>query len=80
MPTNIESFEKETIETIEQRFESLWNCVTQRGIDRELLIRRSLLSPATCCLINPDLELTVEKSFVLTRTLSGRLRQKYDLV
>ncbi|MDD5452301.1 MAG: hypothetical protein PHT49_10445 [Desulfovibrionales bacterium] len=33
------------------------------GIDRKLLLSRGMLSPATCCLINPDVEKTVERRF-----------------
>jgi len=41
---------------------------------------RSLLSPATCCLINPDKEKTVEKAFQLTKDLSTHLRNQYKLL
>jgi hypothetical protein len=34
-----------------------------KGIDRELLLSRAMLSPATCCLVNPDREKTVERAF-----------------
>jgi len=47
------------------------------GIDRKFLLSRSMLSPATCCLINPDLEKTVEKAFTTIRELSRQLREKY---
>jgi hypothetical protein len=36
-----------------------------------------MLSPATCCLINPDGEKTVEAAFVMINALSVRLREKY---
>jgi len=38
-----------------------------------------LISPATCCLVNPDGEKTVEKAFVVVREVSRRLREKYKL-
>jgi len=38
-----------------------------------------MLSPATCCLINPDGEITVEKAFGTIRDLSRRLRDRYGL-
>jgi hypothetical protein len=42
-------------------------------------LSRSLLSPATCCLVNPDGEKTVEAAFEMIRRLSEQLREKYRL-
>ena len=77
VPTNFEPFEKEQIITLEKRFESIWDTLIKKGIDRDILIAQSLLSPATCCLVNPDKELTVEKAFLMINELSKRLREKY---
>ena len=79
VPTNIEPFEKEGIDSLEKRLVNLWKSLVKKGIDLEFLISRSLLSPATCCLVNPDKEKTVEKAFVLTNHLSAKLREKYKL-
>ena len=79
IPTNIEPFEKETIASIESRLKSLWEKLTKSGIDRELLLSQSMLSPATCCLVNSDREGTVEKAFALTKQLSAKLRAEYCL-
>lgn len=76
-PTNFEPFEKENMETLEKRLEDLWLVLGRKGIDRDFLLSRSLLSPATCCLVNPDRERTVEKAFEMIRELSMRLREKY---
>ena len=76
VPTNFEPFEMENIHTLEERLTSLWDFLGKKGIDREFLLSRSLLSPATCCLVNPDGEKTVEKAFSLVRELSARLRDK----
>jgi hypothetical protein len=54
----------------------MWTGLDKKGIDREFIISRSMLSPATCCLVSPDGEKTVEKAFELTRELSLRLREK----
>ncbi|MCJ7683850.1 MAG: hypothetical protein MUO68_06105 [Desulfobacteraceae bacterium] len=51
----------------------------KNGIDLEFLLSRSMLSPATCCLVNPDGEKTVEKAFKMIKQLSERLRVKYEL-
>ncbi|MDY6934999.1 MAG: hypothetical protein SVZ03_12365 [Spirochaetota bacterium] len=77
VPTNIEPFEREGIDSLEKKITDIWNNLDQVGIDRQFLISKSLLSPATCCLINPDGEKTVEKAFSLVKQLSLQLRDKY---
>jgi hypothetical protein len=79
MPTNIEPFEKESLNTLEVILENVWSVLSKKSIDRDLLIFRSLLSPATCCLVNPDKEKTVEKAFVQIKEFSKKLREKYRL-
>jgi hypothetical protein len=37
------------------------------------------LAPATCNLLNPDKEKTVEKAFEVLRELSRKIREKYGL-
>ena len=65
--------------SLEKRLEEVWTRLHDKGIDREFLLSRSLLSPATCCLVNPDGEKTVEKAFKVIRHLSESLRGKYHL-
>ena len=65
--------------SLENRLEDVWQRLTAKGIDFDFLLSRSLLSPATCCLVNPDGEKTVEASFSLIQALSTRLREKYRL-
>ena len=79
VPTNFEPFENENLDSLEERLETLWRELSRNGIDREFLFSRSLLSPATCCLVNPDGEKTVEKAFTTIIDLSSRLREKYGL-
>ena len=80
VPTNVEPFEQENIGSLKHRLEHLWKIIEKSGIDLELLLSRSMLSPATCCLINPDGEKTVEKAFGMVRKLSSELRAKYGLL
>lgn len=80
VPTGFETFEKENIQSLIHRLEETWNVLAKRGIDMRLLLEKSLLSPATCCLVNPDKEKTVEKAFETIKLLSGELREKYLLV
>ena len=77
VPTNFEPFETETINTLGERLEEVWNFLANKGIDREFLISRSLISPATCCLVNPDGEKTVEKAFRIVKELSRLLKEQY---
>ncbi len=78
-PTNSEHLGQETIDSLQTRLEHIWERLTKSGIDMELLLSRSLLSPATCCLINSDREKSVERAFKIVRILSSELREKYDL-
>jgi hypothetical protein len=79
IPTNYEPFEKESLDSLEEILENVWSVLSKKGIEREFLISRSLLSPATCCLVNPDKEKTVEKAFLQIKEFSKRLRGKYGL-
>ena len=79
VPTNFEPYEKESVDSLEALLETAWARLFAKGIDRDLLFARSLLSPATCCLVNPDIENTVEKGFATVKRLSERLREKYRL-
>ncbi len=79
VPTNFEPFEKEGMASLEKRLEKMWFSLQKTGIDLELLLSQSMLSPATCCLVNPDGEKTVEKGFKMIGRLSERLREKYRL-
>jgi hypothetical protein len=79
VPTNFEPFEQESVDTLELRLVDLWETLGKKGIDLDFLLSRSLLSPATCCLVNPDGEKTVEKAFKVIKALSARLRERYKL-
>ena len=79
VPTNVEPFEEQSLDSMTERLEGHWRALEGKGIDREWLLSRSLLSPATCCLVNPDGTATVEKAFALINSLSHRLRKKYNL-
>jgi len=79
VPTNLEPFEEEDLDSLGERLKQTWNLLGQGGIDPEFLRSRSLLSPATCCLVNPDGEKTVEKAFKMIKHLSIMLREEYGL-
>jgi len=79
VPTGIEAFSKEKIPSLIGRLETVWDILSKKGIDRDHLLSRSMLSPATCCLINPDREKTVERAFATVKEISDLLRDKYGL-
>jgi hypothetical protein len=79
VPTGFENFEKEDISSLIYRLESVWGVLTKKGIDKSYLLSKSLLSPATCCLVNPDKEKTVEKAFQAIKEMSIELRNRYKL-
>jgi hypothetical protein len=79
VPTYTELLEEETIDSLIERLESFWEGLSQKGVDRERLFRQSLLAPATCNLMNPDKERTVEKAFEMLQGLSTKIRKKYGL-
>lgn len=79
VPTNFEPFGQENIDSLENRLVMLWKVLTRRGIDRDFMLSRSLLSPATCCLVNPDGPRTVNRAFGRVNELSVRLREEFKL-
>jgi hypothetical protein len=77
VPTGFETFAQEEIPSLVQRLESVWKILWSKGIDREQLIAQSMLSPATCCLVNPDKERTVECAFATVKQMTDVLKVKY---
>jgi len=80
VPTNFEPFEAETMDTLTGQLEKVWSGLEKKGIGKDYLLSRSLISPATCCLVNPDGAKTVEKAFRVVQDLSLRLRDSYSLI
>ena len=78
VPTGFEAFAQEEIPSLIQRLENVWKVLWSKGVDREQLIARSMLSPATCCLVNPDKERTVERAFSTVKQVADVLRDTYQ--
>ena len=78
VPTGFEAFEQEEVPSLIERLEDIWKALWAKGIDRGQLISRSMLSPATCCLINPDKERTVERAFAAVNRMAEMLREAYQ--
>jgi hypothetical protein len=79
VPTGTEFFAKENMDSLIAHVEHVWQMLAKKGIALEQLLAGSLLSPATCCLVNPDREKTVEAAFGMIKRLSKILRKKYKL-
>lgn len=77
VPTGVEAFARQEIPGLLERLEDTWDSLVSRGIDRDLLVARSMLSPATCCLVNPDRERTVERAFAAVNEMSEILRARH---
>jgi hypothetical protein len=77
VPTGFEGFAREEIPSLVHRLESVWKVLWSKSIDREQLTARSMLSPATCCLVNPDKEQTVERAFAAVNRMADVLKTKY---
>ncbi len=79
IPTGFETFQEENLDFLAFKLNNIWKALGKKGIDIDQIVRNSMLSPATCCLVNQDKEKTVEKAFQMTRNLSLILREQYKL-
>ena len=77
VPTGYEAFDQEEMPSLIEHLESVWKVLWSKGIDREQMLSASMISPATCCLINPDKERTVERAFTAVKRMAEVLRDKY---
>ncbi|KJS31599.1 MAG: hypothetical protein VR64_10675 [Desulfatitalea sp. BRH_c12] len=77
VPTGVEAFAQEAIPSLVKRLEEVWRILEAKGVDRAQLIDRAMLSPATCCLVNPDKERTVERAFAAVKEMAKVLHDKY---
>ena len=57
--------------------ENLWQELKKEGFDLQQILSQSILTPATCALLNPDEFKTVEDAYVWLKALSTKLREKY---
>ena len=77
VPVVFEDFNKESFETLYQKIVGILDSLATKGIGRDLLRERSLLMPATCSLVNPDGDATVENGYKLLREISEKLKKEY---
>lgn len=74
VPTHTALLDGESPRGLADRLEGLWGEVSREGLGREAVAGRSLITPATCCLVNPDLTATVERAFGMVKEVRDLLR------
>lgn len=79
VPTHTSVLDEETPRGLAGRLEKLWARLEEEGMERNTIVNRSLITPATCCLINPDLTATVEKAYAMVRKVRDLLRETIRL-
>lgn len=79
VPTQTETFSLTDEDKLFNYLDVLWDKLAVRGLNKKNIASQSLLAPATCCLVNPDKEVTVERTFEVLTNLSRRFREKYEL-
>ncbi len=79
VPTNYEPFMKESINSLKKLLNEIWDIVVNAGVDKTQLLAQSLLSPATCCLVNKDKDKTVTKAFKILQKLSYQLKEENNI-
>jgi hypothetical protein len=79
VPTGSEPFSQESQSSLIGRLEAVWNILWAKGVDKERMLAGSMLSPATCCLVNPDKEATVERAFTRVSQIARELKSQYHL-
>ena len=73
IPTHTELLEGESPRSLADRLVVIWERLEEGGMERNAIKSRSLLTPATCCLVNPDLTATVEKAFSMLKEVRDLL-------
>lgn len=79
VPTCYEEFSGEDVKSLAGRLENMWRHLVKNGLDMEVIVKNSMLAPATCNLMNADKTATVEKSFLLLNELSDYVKEQYSI-
>jgi len=74
VPTHTSLLDGESPRSLADRLQALWDKLGEEGLEREAVTGSSLLTPATCCLVNPDLTATVEKAYAVVKEVRDLLR------
>lgn len=73
VPTHTSLLDAENPRGLAEKLSSLWKRLEEEELDPGWLRGHSLLTPATCCLVNPDLTATVERAFSVLREVRDLL-------
>lgn len=73
VPTHTAALEEENVHSLAARLRGIWKSLEEAGLLPEAVRQASILTPATCCLVNQDLTATVERAFQVLRELRGLL-------
>jgi hypothetical protein len=79
VPTYYEEFSREDVKSLAGRLGNMWQRLAENGLDIEVIVRNSMLAPATCNLMNADRTTTVERSFLLLNELSDYVKEQYNI-
>ncbi|MCI0476442.1 MAG: hypothetical protein L0Y55_09365 [Anaerolineales bacterium] len=71
VPTVVEQIASETADALTARLDAAVNLLVKKGIDRDLLYARALITPA--CGLGPVSPAAAERAFALTRAVSERV-------
>ncbi len=77
VPTGAEEFFREDVQSLAARLEGMWKPLIRKGTGMDEIIRKSMLAPAACNLLNADRTQTVERSFHLLQDLSHYMKERY---
>ena len=75
VPTLTEEYSGEGVESMAARLSAMWRALEERGVPREMVLRNSLIAPATCNLLNIDKTVTVDNAFRLLGEVSREMRK-----
>ncbi len=74
VPTNAPDIAGWDAPALAAELRGIWHILETHGVPPEALFSQALITPATCCLVNPDLTASVDAAFDLTREVSRLLR------
>lgn len=79
VPTLTEELESESVHSLQNTLENMWDYLSKHGIEKNLILNRAWLAPARCCLVNTDGDESVERAYRIVREVSNNIRNIYNL-
>ncbi len=78
VPTLTEEVDRESVRTLVDHLEGLWEHVAQYGVTKEQIVKQAWLAPARCCLVNTNGTKSIEKAFDFLKEAASVLKEKYS--